>query len=99
MIIVSIKPEDAIVKLSRNVVSLLQYYAAPQPKTATTTNLVIKFIVELRCVFINYLFYSGVLTSMFHMQTIGSSVTALLRNVIKQLHSIETNGVYLQEST
>ena len=53
MIIFSIKPEDAIEKISRNVVSLLQYYAAPQRKT---TNIVIKFIVEQRCVFINSLF-------------------------------------------
>jgi len=77
MIIVSITPEDAIVKISRNVVSHLQHYAAPQPKTATTTNLVIKFTVEQRCVLINPLSSSGVPTSMFHMLMIGSSVTSL----------------------
>jgi len=33
------------------------------------------------------------------MLMIGSSVTALLRNVRQQLPSVETNGVYLQEST
>jgi len=37
-ILVFINPEDGLQKISRNVLSFPQYYAASQPKRATTLN-------------------------------------------------------------